>query len=464
MFERRIRTMKKLIAIILVLSTLCLSLVACAEPTIPPIIDDDETSDVTGDVTSDNPLDGTTSGDDAVTTEPSDGTTTGGNEGTTDPSSVTTTDASAGTTAPSGEAAGKYTVKFKSSYGSVGSMVDKTYTYGETVNLPVNAFTKEGYVFRGWRDNKGNKYADAAEFVKQASDGEVVTLTAQWSNAHGYDISEYQSGYDMDSIFKTDRPGYVILRAGLTGYGGDGTTKDLDDYFETFYNTAKANNIPVGAYWYSCANTYNEGKAEAQYMYENCLKGKTFEYPIYIDIENTQHQQGYYDSTVYAGVTDAIDGFCDYMLSKGLYPAVYTYASFCVNFDIAEVEAKYDVWVACYAIDIVPYGIDALNEYYQRKGGGTATMWQYAGDPPYTSSASGFSGDANWVYKDYETFIKRFGFNGFSATGTGKFKDNLTLGQEVLDGKWGIGAARKAALIAAGYDPVAVQEAVNYLL
>ena len=98
----------------------------------------------------------------------------------------------------------------------------------------------------------------------------------------GLDISSYQKGINFDEI--KSKVDFLILRAGFTGWGGDGTNKNKDSCFEDFYSKSKARGIPVGAYWYSCANTYEKGKAEAEYLYNNCLKGKQFEYPIYMDV------------------------------------------------------------------------------------------------------------------------------------------------------------------------------------
>ena len=77
----------------------------------------------------------------------------------------------------------------------------------------------------------------------------------------GIDISAYQRGINFDTIKASVE--FVILRAGFTGWG-TGISYNKDACFEDFYNKAKSREIPVGAYWYSCANTYAKGKAEAE--------------------------------------------------------------------------------------------------------------------------------------------------------------------------------------------------------
>lgn len=53
----------------------------------------------------------------------------------------------------------------------------------------------------------------------------------------GLDISVYQKGISFDAIKSSVE--FVILRAGFTGWGGDGTNKNKDACFEDFYKQAK---------------------------------------------------------------------------------------------------------------------------------------------------------------------------------------------------------------------------------
>ena len=105
---------------------------------------------------------------------------------------------------------------------------------------------------------------------------------------NGLDISVWQRGLLLENVKKAGYD-FVILRAGYTGYGSS-RSKNKDNCFEDFYNQAKKLGLKVGAYWYSCANDSATGRAEAEYMYNNCLKGKKFEFPIYIDVENPRWQ------------------------------------------------------------------------------------------------------------------------------------------------------------------------------
>ena len=209
----------------------------------------------------------------------------------------------------------------------------------------------------------------------------------------GLDISTYQKGISFDAI--KNSVSFLILRAGFTGWG-TGVNYNKDNCFEDFYSQAKNRGIPVGAYWYSCANTYQKGVNEANYMYDNCLKGKQFEYPIYIDVEDTHHQVGNK-----AGVTQAIKGFCETLEAKGYYVGIYAsdISGFQDKMNIGELNA-YDKWVARYG---------STPKYVSSYG-----MWQSSS----SGRINGYNGnlDTNVAYKDYPSIMKSNGLNGYGKS------------------------------------------------
>ena len=95
----------------------------------------------------------------------------------------------------------------------------------------------------------------------------------------GVDISRWQKGIKIADL-KNAGYQFAILRGGYTGYGD--LQKYKDECFEDFYKQAKSINFPVGVSYDSCASTENKGIEEANFLYENCLKGKIFEFPVYI--------------------------------------------------------------------------------------------------------------------------------------------------------------------------------------
>ena len=209
-------------------------------------------------------------------------------------------------------------------------------------------------------------------------------------NTKGVDVSAWQEGLDIKSI-KDNGYSFAILRGGFT-HIGDGVTLEKDMCFEDFYNRAKEVDLPVGCYWYSCANTYEKGKAEAEYMYEHCLKGKKFEYPIYIDVEESQYQEGNYD-----GVTAAIQGFGDTLESKGYYVGIYASLSR-FNTWFNGHKLWYTKWIACWS-DEKP------TTDYPDFG-----MWQNSSN----GNVDGFRIDTDYAYLDFPSEIKRQGLNGYT--------------------------------------------------
>lgn len=245
----------------------------------------------------------------------------------------------------------------------------------------------------------------------------------------GLDISCYQQGINFNSI-KSSGVDFLILRAGFTGWG-TGVDYNKDSCFENFYKQAKQNNIPVGAYWYSCANTYEKGVAEAKFMYDNCLKGKQFEFPIYIDVEENRHQ---HVGKTY--VTSAIKGFCETLEKLGYYVGIYANLNYFNKYINTPALYMYDKWFAYWKNDLnkpaFPYGDYGL--------------WQNSID----GYVAGQRVDTNIAYKDYPTIIKNSKLNGFTDNNIivnelDKYSDE-ELAKMVCQGKFGNGDERKLKL------------------
>ena len=270
----------------------------------------------------------------------------------------------------------------------------------------------------------------------------------------GIDISKYQNGINFSEIKKNYE--FVILRAGYTGYGA-AHTKVKDTCFETFYKNAKAAGLPVGAYWYSCANNTASGKAEAEYIYANCLKGKQFEYPIYLDIEEQRCQLG-----VKKGVTDAIIAFCETLKKYGYYCGIYSSTYWYNNHIDTNRLSAYTKWVADWR------GVKPHFNYSH------FDMWQYTDKAACDKRRV----DGDICYVDFPSMMKKNGYNGFKKPGEkptdekpaekpkepAKKKSVDEIAKEVINGEWGAGAVRKSKLTKAGYNYEEVQKRVNELM
>lgn len=213
----------------------------------------------------------------------------------------------------------------------------------------------------------------------------------------GIDISKYQAGIDLNNI-KNNGYDFVIIRAGYTGWG-DGESKAADPSFEEFYSKAKAAGLGVGAYYFTIATSYNEGVDEANWLYNNCLKGKQFDYPIYIDVEDDTGKKYYLRNAGKDATTQGIKGFCETLEKLGYYVGIYAsdISGFKEMMNIDELK-DYDKWVARYG---------KKPEYVTEYG-----MWQTTS----SGKVNGYSGnlDLNEAYKDYPSIIKSNGLNGYS--------------------------------------------------
>ena len=200
----------------------------------------------------------------------------------------------------------------------------------------------------------------------------------------GIDVSYWQGSINWNSV-KSAGVEFAILRAWCW---------QKDTRFEEYYANAKAAGVPVGAYSYIYAETIADARTEANNLL-SVLKGKQFEYPIYIDVEESKYQ-----SMNKALVTSIVKTELDILEAAGYYAAFYTGTYFAYNALNLSDLAAYDCWIADYR------GYCGYT--------GAHGMWQYSS----TGSISGISGnvDLNYCYRDYPTIIKTAGLNGYPPT------------------------------------------------
>lgn len=205
----------------------------------------------------------------------------------------------------------------------------------------------------------------------------------------GIDISVWQKGFNFDKA-KAEGVEFAILR------GAYHLSKDK--CFEDFYSACKARNIPVGVYLYSMAKTVATAKAEAENLIANVLKGKQFEYPIYMDIEDKAQRVLGKDL-----LTEIVITFCDTLEKAGYYVGIYSTASFLSSFTHESKLSRFDKWIAQWAKKCSYKG-----DY---------GMWQFGGETNLlrTNKVAGVVCDQDYAYKDYPAIIKGLGLNGFDG-------------------------------------------------
>lgn len=206
--------------------------------------------------------------------------------------------------------------------------------------------------------------------------------------AHGLDVSEWQgASLDFNAI-KNAGYDYVILRAG-TSYG-------KDKCFETYYTNARAAGLDIGTYYYTYATSVSAAQTDADNML-SWIKGKTFEYPVYFDYEDSSQ-----DSLSTTTAKNICLTFCDAMAEAGYLAGVYTGYYKSTQLPMDAICAKYEVWIANYW----DYGYETLSPGYSTKYG----MYQYT-DRNYIGSNGPYDGDV--AFKDYPSIVRQYGFNGY---------------------------------------------------
>lgn len=205
------------------------------------------------------------------------------------------------------------------------------------------------------------------------------------------DVSEYQPNIDYAKV-KAAGIGGAILRCGYTGWGSSHSL-NADKCFEKHYAGFQAAGVPVGAYYYSTADTVDFAKKEAEFV-QSLLKGKRLELPIYFDVENNERQA----VLSMALLTEIADAFCSAMEDAGYFVGVYANTSwFTSKLNHAELAEKYTIWLA-------DYRGDNANKTLKRD------IWQYSSK----GKVDGIAGnvDVNKCYRDFPAIIKGAGLNG----------------------------------------------------
>ncbi|MEE5994522.1 MAG: glycoside hydrolase family 25 protein [Oscillospiraceae bacterium] len=203
----------------------------------------------------------------------------------------------------------------------------------------------------------------------------------------GIDISHHQNDKGTIDFQKVKQAGYdfVIVKAGGAEVG-----YYTDSCFEKNYAGAKSAGLHVGAYYFASAfTTAEQGRIQAQ-KFLDIIKGKTFDFPVYVDVERFAGNP--------KGATDATIAFCDCMERNGYFVGIYSsdISGFQENLEIDRL-ADYSKWVARYG---------SQPKYVKEYG-----IWQKS----ETGRVDGISGnvDLNECSVDYPAIIKGAGLNGF---------------------------------------------------
>lgn len=202
----------------------------------------------------------------------------------------------------------------------------------------------------------------------------------------GIDVAVYQGDINWNEV--KNNVDFAILKS---SYGRE--INQVADKFEENYAGAKSVGVPIGAYHYSYATTVDEAIQEAKACLE-IIKGKTFEMPIWYDVEENRTF-----ATGKDNVSAIINAFCSTMEANGYFCGLYMSKSQLLTYVNKDIRNRYALWIAQY------YNECTYPEQYG--------MWQYSSE----GTVGGINArvDMNYCYVDYIKTIKEKGLNGIVA-------------------------------------------------
>ena len=162
-----------------------------------------------------------------------------------------------------------------------------------------------------------------------------------------------------------------------------------DPKFEEYYKACKERGIPVGAY-YDCGKRFylKEFGEDCARHFLKLLEGKSFEMPVFMDIEVTP-------KSYRTQITEATRGFCKLMEANDYFVGIYAsdISGFKERLDYSKIQ-EFTKWVARYGRE---------PEYVKSYG-----LYQYSS----TGKIQGIKGnvDLDIAMADYPYIIKKYFF------------------------------------------------------
>ena len=206
----------------------------------------------------------------------------------------------------------------------------------------------------------------------------------------GIDISDAQGVFDWDKA-EADGITFAVLKGG-GGNNGLYTNKQ----FQRNYEECVKRGIDVGCYWFSKALTVEQAEQEASYFFDNCLAGKKFTLPVYMDVEHKDMLALGKDA-----LTVIVLAFCEALEKRGAWVGIYSSRAMFEGYMHDEQLLKYAHWVA------------EWNETcrYSRDFG----LWQFGGEinKLRDTKVAGVVCDQDYMLTDYPVMLAMVGKNDF---------------------------------------------------
>lgn len=244
-------------------------------------------------------------------------------------------------------------------------------------------------------------YSYRGDYVYYSDILESAFVSGSEVRARGIDVSRWNHQIDAASgdylpldweAIKADGVDFVIIKAGSTKSG-------IEPTFFMDYAGARAAGLDVGAYFYTYSTTVEGIRADAKALM-GYLEGKQFEYPIYLDLEDSS-----LESLGKNHLSKMCEAFITELQNAGYFAALYSNHNWLTYIlDSAKIFSLYDVWYARYPLTEKP-------TWNEEKYGRQLGMWQYS----ESGEIDGLEGyfDLNYAYRDYPEIMKKWGLNGF---------------------------------------------------
>ena len=187
-----------------------------------------------------------------------------------------------------------------------------------------------------------------------------ATTVEETAEANFVDVSVYQGRINW---YKAHEGGVdnALIRCGVRRSSSGNLEKDK--YFEWNFRSCRLCGVRRGVYFYSQAVNEKEAIEEANFVLD-CLKERSLDLPVYIDVEATGTGEGRADSLTAEERTTVVHAFMKTIKEAGYEPGVYSNAYFLEhNLNITDLP-DCSVWVANYS-DHLSYS-------------GDYDIWQYS--------------------------------------------------------------------------------------
>ena len=193
-------------------------------------------------------------------------------------------------------------------------------------------------------------------------DGRIKYSDNSVSYSTGIDVSAFQGDIDWDKV-ADDGIDFAIIRAGLRGYGSNGSIHEDDNVRKNLVGAAEAG-LKVGVYFYSQAITVEEAIEEADFVLD-IIKDYKIDAPVVFDWENDPGVGMRTDNLPGNVLTECAVAFCEKIKTAGYTPAVY--------FNLTDAYIRYDLdRISDYVFWYAQHEGVAPKFYYQY------SIWQYS--------------------------------------------------------------------------------------